>query len=202
MYDSTVQILIFHLQNPKRLDESRLMLVVDTNIFISQLSQLRQLSRAKAGSPQELVVIYIPWAVLGELDVLKSRHTPNNRDFREAEEEEEEEDKGGRSAELGRKARAAINFVNELLGQKSDRVRGQSGAEEREAEVYAAHSADDRILQTCLKLKSQGFVTVLYTNDKNLANMAMVSKVDAFRFDFFFSRWLSFPPSLPAVLPT
>ena len=174
------------------------MLVVDTNIFISQLSQLRQLSRAKAGSPQELVVIYIPWAVLRELDVLKSRHTPNNRDFREAEEEEEEE-KGGRSAELGRKARAAINFINELLGQKSDRVRGQSGAEEREAEVYAAHSADDRILQTCLKLKSQGFVTVLYTNDKNLANMAMVSKVDAFRFDFFMRR-LSFP-SLIACYP-
>ena len=53
--------------------------------------------------------------------------------------------------------------------------------EEKEAQKFFSHNADDRILQTCLKLKSSGFSTVLYSNDKNLANKAMVSGIDAFR---------------------
>ncbi len=61
------------------------------------------------------------------------------------------------------------------------KIRGQTGSEEKKAEVFSAHNADDRILQTCLKLKSEGMPTVLYTNDKNLANKSMVSGVEAFR---------------------
>ncbi len=60
-------------------------------------------------------------------------------------------------------------------------IVGQTGLEEREAEkLFSAHNADDRILQTCLLLRSRGLATALYTNDKNLANKALVSKVDAF----------------------
>ena len=59
-------------------------------------------------------------------------------------------------------------------------IRGQTGSEEKSAEVYRAYNADDRILQACLKLKSEGKKVVLYTNDKNLANKSMLSKVMAY----------------------
>ncbi len=85
------------------------MLVVDTNIFISQLKQLRQLVASHPGSPQESVTIYIPWAVLRELDALKKWNADGDG---EAE----------NSSHLGRSARAAINFVHELLLSKSNRV--------------------------------------------------------------------------------
>ena len=61
-------------------------------------------------------------------------------------------------------------------------IRGQTGYEEKQAEVFASSNADDRILQTCLKLRSQAFNTVLYTNDKNLANKAMICGIEAFRY--------------------
>ena len=46
--------------------------VVDTNIFVSQLAQLRRLMD-HGGEVGGAVVIYVPWAVFRELDVLKSR---------------------------------------------------------------------------------------------------------------------------------
>ena len=35
-------------------------------------------------------------------------------------------------------------------------MQGQNGFEEKSAEVYKAYNADDRILQACIKLRSEG----------------------------------------------
>ena len=76
---------------------SELMVVVDTNIFISQLSQVNSLLQDEAFSQ---VVLYIPWAVMRELDTLKAKA----------------------SEEVKKRARDAINFLYKLLGGKSPRV--------------------------------------------------------------------------------
>ena len=47
--------------------------VVDTNIFVSQLAQLRRLMDQSGEVGGGTVVIYVPWAVFRELDALKSR---------------------------------------------------------------------------------------------------------------------------------
>ena len=62
-------------------------------------------------------------------------------------------------------------------------MRAQTGTEERLAEeMYAAHNEDDRILQACLRVRSEtGRTTVLYTNDRNLANKSIISGIDAYR---------------------
>jgi rRNA-processing protein FCF1 len=70
--------------------------VVDTNIFIAELVQLRRLMQDPdvGGS----VVLYVPWAVNRELDNLKSRRRVDG---------DEEEDKKG-VEKLARAARAAV----------------------------------------------------------------------------------------------
>ena len=58
---------------------------------------------------------------------------------------------------------------------------GQTGSEELRADRhFASESADDRILHACLQLIRDRRVAALFTNDKNLANKAMVCGVDAF----------------------
>jgi len=124
------------------------MLIVDTNVFIARLSQLVKLTEPGSFYTEKLV-LYVPWTVLRELDMLKSR--------------------GGRNEEgdgLRRRARTSVNFLHKLLKAKSAMIRGQTEREERSAEAFAAHSADDRILQTCLKLRSEGKAVALLTNDK------------------------------------
>lgn len=74
-------------------DIKTIMIVVDTNIFIGQLSQLKQI----LGS--ESVALYLPWVVVNELDRLK--------DYQE---------------DRGRQARAAIGFIHKLLVDKSPKV--------------------------------------------------------------------------------
>ena len=58
-------------------------------------------------------------------------------------------------------------------------MQGQNGFEEKAAEVYKAYNADDRILQACIKLRSEGKNVLLYTNDKNLANKSLINKINA-----------------------
>ncbi len=92
--------------------------MVDTNIFVSQLCQLRQLVDVHPGSPQESVVVYVPWAVLRELDALKRRNDGDDGGV-------EPGGGWGRSSgggNLGRRARDAINFIHHLLVSKSERV--------------------------------------------------------------------------------
>lgn len=75
-----------------------------------------------------------------------------------------------------------FRFVNDLLVSKHPQLKGQTGAEEREAgQIFAAYNEDDRILQSCLRLRSRGGNVVLYTADKNLANKSLLSGIDAYR---------------------
>lgn len=70
----------------------RLIVVLDTNIFVSNLSELEAL----AGRKRESVLFVVPWVVLQELDSLKS-----NR------------------ARVADKARQAIHFIHSILGLKT-----------------------------------------------------------------------------------
>ena len=58
-------------------NKATITVVVDTNIFVSQLAQLRRLlDRSSNGGDlgsSGAVILYVPWAVFRELDALKSR---------------------------------------------------------------------------------------------------------------------------------
>ena len=57
-------------------NKATITVVVDTNIFVSQLAQLRRLlDRSSNGGDLGggAVNLYVPWAVFRELDALKSR---------------------------------------------------------------------------------------------------------------------------------
>jgi hypothetical protein len=67
----------------------KLLLVIDTNIFLSHLKHLIEL---KEKYPNEIVVS-VPWVVLQELDYIKSQTGSN----------------------IGQRAREAISFISDLL---------------------------------------------------------------------------------------
>ena len=76
--------------------EKPLMIVIDTNVFISQLYQVEKM----LDDFSKNLVIYIPWAVLNELDSLS---------------------KSGRPIKL--KAIKATQFLQKHLTEKNPRVR-------------------------------------------------------------------------------
>ena len=79
----------------------KLILVIDTNIFLSNLDQLISLIEQYS----DHVLISVPWVVLQELDYLKStdKSPPKNK-----------------SISLGKRARTAIQFISEILSSNSN----------------------------------------------------------------------------------
>lgn len=77
-------------------NELKLILVLDTNILITNLGQLEQISQKYATK----ILFSIPWIVLQELDALKTRRKPdsNQTEF-----------------SIGFKAQKAIRFVHSVL---------------------------------------------------------------------------------------
>ena len=146
---------------------STVYVIIDTNIFIAQLRMIEKLFSSYYNGHELhgfVLKIYVPWAVLEELDKLKSA--------------------GSRSLnpnmELQMNARRAIGFLHDKLVSKDKMLTGQSQEEEQKAEIYKAHHADDRILRTCLQMKAEGKCVLLYTNDKNLANKTIISGIHSY----------------------
>jgi len=133
-------------------------IVVDTNILISHQDHLRSVI-ADIENRKSCVTIVIPWVVLEELDLLKSRREgPNSR--------------------VAERAQGAVIFLQKNFSRKTPALRGQQIIESADTNAY---ENDDRILDCCRyfsrKLKQK---VVLYSNDRNLCNKCMVHQIDAY----------------------
>lgn len=76
--------------------EQESILILDTNIFISNLEQLKDL-HSKYNSK---IIFYVPWVVLQELDHLKNKKSIEQYIF------------------INQKAQEAIKFINSILDSK------------------------------------------------------------------------------------
>ncbi|XP_072176966.1 uncharacterized protein [Diadema setosum] len=134
------------------------LVIVDTNIFIHDLTFLRGILGKSIPGVGDVVIV-VPWIVLRELDGLKG----NSLDS-----------KNMRSAA----ARKAVDFLHR--NRSNPLIKGQSYSQfVTNTEKRCDDSTDDRILQYCLhcKQKYTNKTVVLLTNDKNLSVKASFSHV-------------------------
>ncbi|XP_068446097.1 transcriptional protein SWT1 isoform X2 [Clinocottus analis] len=135
-----------------------LILVLDTNILLSHLDYLKEISSHGLRAP----VVLIPWVVLQELDSLKRGR--------------------GMSGSVAHLATPAISYIYNSLKNRGPHLWGQSMQQAVESSNgLNAENNDDRVLQCCLQY--QGLypecALILCTNDKNLCSKALVSGVNA-----------------------
>ena len=155
--------MFFRPKSTPRLNPSKphLIIVVDTNVFIGNLGQLKAFLESPLATDAN-VILYVPWTVLRELDSLKKRM---------------------------KQAPRAIDFLLEALKRERERdkrIRIQTLKEEQVAVEFAGAGAaqddvaDDRILYTALRVKPvcQSARVLLYTNDKNLSLKAIASGIE------------------------
>ncbi|XP_078074431.1 uncharacterized protein swt1 [Mustelus asterias] len=142
--------------------QSDILLVLDTNIFISHLNFIMNLKEhgvSGVGFP----IIVIPWVVLQELDSLKN---------------------GKLSGGVNRKAIPAVQFIYSCFKSRHPHVWGQSM--QQAAQKFCGlreENNDDRVLQCCLQYQQLYPCThvLLCSDDKNLCSKALVSGVKAVR---------------------
>ncbi|TRY63720.1 hypothetical protein TCAL_04917 [Tigriopus californicus] len=148
--------LMFRKQKPESASSrTAVMIVIDTNVYVSNLNRIKEILEDKIFTMD--IRIFLPWTVLRELDALKSRK---------------------KTPELAQTAQTAIAFINRHLKINPSRIVGQTAEEEVTAMTSFTDNQDDRILQSCLKLKRDEHPVMLLTNDKNLANKALVYKIE------------------------
>ncbi|CAG9837044.1 unnamed protein product [Diabrotica balteata] len=134
--------------------EPYLCIVVDTNVFISDLTIIRNIIElTTAGRIKPLV--YIPWMVITELDEMKDRPGENSLKYQ---------------------ALRAIKCINEFISKKDPRVKGQSISDMSD-QKYVGISQDDKIIGTCLQALEKYEVVILLSNDINLRNKAMINDI-------------------------
>lgn len=142
-----------------RKSNQELYIVIDTNVFLSNLEAIEQARDAifkSYGRP----FIVVPWTVLRELDYIK-----DNRSMT-------------KSPSLQAKARRAVRFLYQHFSAKHPRVKGQTPADVADnKEKFALECPDDEILQSCLQIREAGNSVILLSYDKNLCNKAMVHDV-------------------------
>ena len=135
-----------------------LILVIDTNVLLSNLSFLMELRTILFPNISKILFL-IPWVVLQELDYIKSSNPSLNKNAREA-----------------------INFLHQEFRDSSKNVLGQTMDEDL-AFVNRLQSVrfnnDDRILHCCLeqirKWNGVNVLVVMFTNDKNLVTKCEVN---------------------------
>ncbi|KAJ1648283.1 hypothetical protein LPJ64_000439 [Coemansia asiatica] len=112
------------------LDHAKMIVVVDTNYFLSNLSLIRSLSALALSSG---LVIVVPKVVVQELDGLKLSTRTNAA-------------AGQGSKDVSSMARAATRFLEESLGYEGNALRCQKRSEYLEKELIN----DDQIIDCCL----------------------------------------------------
>ncbi|XP_028148243.1 transcriptional protein SWT1 [Diabrotica virgifera virgifera] len=136
--------------------EPFLCIVVDTNVFISDLMKVWDIIELKvSGSIKPL--IYIPWIVIIEIDDMKDRTGDNS---------------------LKNRALNASKCINDLLEAKEPRVKGQTVSEMCDQE-HIGLSQDDKIIGACLQAVDKYEMVMLLSNDINLRNKAMINGIPA-----------------------
>lgn len=103
--------------------------------------------------------IFIPYIVLCELDLLKTRE-----------------------GNISKAARRGIKTINDYFASKDRWVVGQSIIEDGR-ELISINSGDDRILNCAFQLKEVTNKIVILSNDINLRNKAFVNGFEVYSVD-------------------
>lgn len=154
--ENTVELIGYNGEETEPQEKSPLYIVVDTNVFLSNLEIIEEARDATFKNyPRPFIVI--PWTVIHELDYIKSNKSTH---------------------ELWIKARKAIAFINEHFASKHPRIIGQTREQAaKNKDNFALSCPDDEILQCCLQICELQKSVVLLSYDKNLCNKAMIYNI-------------------------
>lgn len=133
-------------------------IIVDTNIFIKDLSVLPRLMKRKFPDPLGYPVLVVPYIVLKELENLS--HT-----------------KRGTAIDLS--AKAANRFINDQFSARNPQLKGQKAADHAH-KLVQVQSGDDDVLNCGLQVKGSGKKVILLSNDVNLRNKALFNDMPAY----------------------
>lgn len=145
--------------------ESRLYLLLDTNIMLHFLPWVQQFQEYLQGTRRENVQIVVPYTVVKELDALKIQR-----------------DAVGKFSEAAVNARKATTWLLGVFKKQGFGVVGQKLEISAQMKEFA-ESNDDKILKCALELSKgyenngQSSFVCLVTNDKNLAVKAMFNGI-------------------------
>lgn len=134
--------------------EQRLVIVIDTNVFIHNLPVIRHIVSSYFIGFVEKPTIVIPWRVINELDGLKDNTT---------------------KSAVQRLANDALNYLYEML-PKNQWIIGQT-VKEAEQRLFVCEVPDDEVLNCCLQHTAQGNSVILLSNDKNLCNKGTINGI-------------------------
>lgn len=144
-----------------QIDSQTLHIIVDTNIFIKDLTILPKLMNRKFPDNLGYPILVIPYIVLKELENLAHRN---------------------QGKPIEQSARAANKFINNQFVGKNTQFRGQK-VSDHNVKMLEVESGDDHVLNCSLQVKADGKKVILLSNDVNLRNKALFNDVPAFSID-------------------
>lgn len=168
-----------NLLNDEEIDQKYFYVVVDTNVFLSNLEFIEKLTKINFKSECPWIcffvivsnfdlildygfpVIIVPYIVLQELDKIKSRFE-------------------SKFTSLSTKAKSAIHYLNAKLKDHHKQFCGQSAKDDAN-KLISITSQDDDIVNCLLQVKEKAKDTViLLSNDKNLRNKVLVTGINSY----------------------
>lgn len=182
----SVNTILKSTPNSKWTTSANVHVVLDTNIFLSHLTSLKEWMANKAICTK--VQLYVPWMVLQELDYLKSN-------------------KASDKLKLETVVRKAASFIFEQINNKNALFRIQTLDEFKNCiNLLPGENADDKILQWCLQLKKElNFDIKLLSNDVLFCAKSAACGIQAFQFENFLKNLpeiLASVPILPPLCPS
>ncbi|BFZ20148.1 hypothetical protein BsWGS_23188 [Bradybaena similaris] len=164
----------------------KVILVVDTNVFISCLGFLQDIMKCSIPGYQGVVLV-MPWVVMQELDYLKTKKNSINN----------------LSISTSCRASNAIRFIYSHIIEKNSQLIGQTPQEAVKKADIPIQNNDDRILQCCLQFQEKypNNLLILLTRDVNLINKAVITGIQASNNETLSSR-LSIPKLHSGNRPT
>lgn len=142
----------------RQLNSNNLHIVVDTNVFIKDLSLFPKLMERQFADNLGYPILVVPYIVLKELENLAYQ-------------------KRGKAIELS--AKAANKYINNQFMAKNPQIKGQKAADHNH-KLVEVESGDDDVLNCCLQVKESGKKVILLSNDVNLRNKALFNEIPAF----------------------
>ncbi|XP_065364549.1 transcriptional protein SWT1 [Calliphora vicina] len=141
--------------NNKKWQKDYYYFIVDTNVLLRDMSFLEDLTKMKLCDTKGSM-LYVPYAVLQELDRLKMR--------------------SGLQEGVKTRAVRAIKYLNSKFENDSSHLQAQSALDERQR-LVDINSADDSIINCCLQAKEHVRNLLLLTEDINLRNKAICNNI-------------------------
>lgn len=142
----------------RQTNSDTLHIIVDTNIFIKDLSVFPKLMERQFPDKLGYPILVIPYIVLKELENLA--HVSR-----------------GKPIEMS--AKAANKYINDQFNAKNSQIKGQKIADHNN-KLIDIESGDDDVLNCCLQVKESGKKVILLSNDVNLRNKALFNEIPAF----------------------